>query len=284
MTASESGLRLDREAELARSIESAPGWPEHAFGVTGLRLAGGGTVSGSMRASGTLLGPDGEPAAGAVAVLADDTLGFAAAAASPAPCWSMSIEISLDYLGPLPARTALHIRAQGTRVDAVTGYALGEIRDDSDEIVVHARHHGRIVPAPALGAAEPGQADPVAAATVTELLGARVDRTGGAPALVIDDPDPWVSPLGALHGGVAISATEAAATYATSGSSVPLRTTSLTVAFTRPLRGGRPLTFQTRALHAGRTVRVVEVTGYADGVPCTFGRVIRQQRGAGTGP
>lgn len=258
-------------------IRGALGSPEQGFGFTDAAAQPDGTVVGRMRGDAVPLGLDGLPAAGAIGVLADAVLGFALISATEGRSWSVSVEISLDFLDTLSAGD-LHAVGRGTDIDGVAGFARGAISDSAGRTLAHVRQHGRYVPRPAMTAAPPAAGVGASATTgVLELLGATAASVAGGHELVIEDPGIWENALGTIHGGVAICAAEAAAAYATLDSPEPLRTTSLNIAFAKPMPGDGPIRFQTRALHRGRTMRMIEVVGLAGDVPRTFARVVRQR-------
>jgi len=259
-------------------IEASVGTPEHAFRMTPM-IVGDEGIEGSMRPGGLPHGADGRPAAGAVGVLVDDVLGFALIAAVRRPSWSVSVEISLDFLEPLTSTGALHVTGHGTDVDGLAGFASGDLRDDNGRVLVKARQHGRFLPR--THGAPSGQSTVVEPlASVLDLLGAVTSSDLQGATLTIADTRPWLNPLGGVHGGVAICAAEAVATCATMDSAQPLRTTSMSVSFGRPVKGEGPVIFKTRTIHNGRTLRLIDVTGSVDGRPCAFARVVRQASAA----
>lgn len=267
-----------RATQINEHLRYADGLPEQAFGLAPPRLHTDGAVTGRMPAERIPTGPDSAPSAGALGVLADDVLGFAMIASSRAAAWSVSVEIAMDFLAPLPTAGGLHICGHGSHVDAIAGYAHGEVRDDQHRLLVVARQHGRFVPVPSTPPEQLPTLDR-RSKDVLGLLGATVRRDGEGAIILIGDPRPWLNPKGALHGGMAIAAAEAAATYTTLDSPVPLRTTSLAITFPRPMSGPAPYTFKARPLHVGRTLRLIDVVGYAEDTPRTFVRVVRQSLG-----
>lgn len=268
---------------LADNLLFASGVPETAFGIPRLYAESDDSITGSMTPGRVPLGPDGRPAAGAVGVLADDALGFSLMASSPDPTWSVSVEITLDFLAELPRTCGLHVTARGTMIDQLAGYGEGRVVDDDGRLLVTARQHGRYVAGPESGTGPAAPVDVAAREHLTDLLGATTQRGRSEATLRLADPQPWLNPMGALHGGVAICAAEAAAALATSASAFPLRTTSMSISFARPMAGPGPFEFVTRVLHAGRTVQMVDVVAQANGTPCTFARVVRQVSHDGDG-
>src|SRR5690242_14160912 len=76
------------------------GGPEGLFRVDDLSV--GDAPHGRMITGPWMTGPDGRPSPGGLGVLVDDVLGYAILAARPRNDWSVSTEIALDVLGPVP--------------------------------------------------------------------------------------------------------------------------------------------------------------------------------------
>jgi acyl-coenzyme A thioesterase PaaI-like protein len=251
------------------------GSARRAFGMTPVAASAEAAATAEMSPRRMPVGPDGRPAAGAVGVLADEVMGFALISSSREQSWSVSVEISLDFLAVLPAEGALRMSAEAVDLDGTSGYSHGAIRGEAEDVLVRVRQHGRYVPRPDQREVEPGPL-PSRSDDVIEVLGAELRSDPSGPRLTMKDLTPWLNPLGALHGGISICASEALATYATTDSSVPLRTTSLSIAYARRVTPDAPVEFRARVLHAGRTLRIVEVVGLMGDTPCTFTRVVRQ--------
>ena len=79
---------------------------------------------GSM-AVGPWLAVEGCTPAGAVAVLVDDVLAYAITEDEPPGRWSVSSEISVEVLRPLPAAGVVHMEARLVRADSLGGLATG---------------------------------------------------------------------------------------------------------------------------------------------------------------
>ena len=75
--------------------------PETLFGV-GQVEHDEGTVRGSMPTGSPLVGPDGRPSVGALGVLVDNVLGYSIIDSLELGIWSVSTEIWLHLLAPLP--------------------------------------------------------------------------------------------------------------------------------------------------------------------------------------
>ncbi|MDI6909234.1 hotdog domain-containing protein [Nocardioides sp.] len=275
----------ERRRAVASSIRASRGGPERAFGDLVVELVdptddrgvpgAGGLVEAHMHGSGVRFGPDGLPAAGSIGVLVDDALGFAIIGASTGHLWSVSLEVSIDFLHPLPS-APLRLLATGRPGNEVAGYGHGAVTTSDGTVVAHARQHGRYVPAPHSFPELPASSAERFPDTIEDLLATEVHHVDGAVVLRLADAGPWLNGLGVLHGGVAICAAEAAAAHATLDAATTMQTTSMTLAFTRPMSGEHDLEFRARTLHGGRTARVIEVVGYAGDRPSTFARIIRQ--------
>lgn len=264
----------DRATDTAALINSGRSPAENAFGVAVNLRTNSHSVTGTQPVDILPSGADGRPAAGALGVLVDDVNGLCLLGASTEHRGSVSVEISMDFVAPLPTEGVLLALATGTDVDGIVGHATGTVRDGAGRLLVTASVHGRFVEGPTLDSEGPQHPAPLRGGDVLTLLGATFTETDGVGSLRLADGTRWANRLGALHGGIAICAAEAAATCMSAESS--LRTTSLTVAYARAMTADRTLRFDARLLHAGRTMRVIEVVGHADGRPCTYARVIRQ--------
>lgn len=267
-------LAGDRAAGTAALINSGLSRAEDAFGVAVELCTDSSSVTGTAPADLLPAGADGRPAAGALGVLVDDVNGLCLLGASTQQKGSVSVEISMDFVAPLPTEGMLLAIGSGTDVDGVVGHATGTVRDGAGRLLATASVHGRFVDGPALDSPVPEHAISLRGGDVLALLGASFTEADGGGSLRLADGARWANRLGALHGGIAICAAEAVATCLSAESS--LRTTSLTVAYARAMAADRTLRFDARMLHAGRTMRVIEVVGHADDRPCTYARVIRQ--------
>lgn len=267
-------LTGDRAADTATMINDGLSRTEDAFGVAVHPRTHSRSVTGTQPADLLPRGADGRPAAGALGVLVDDVNGVGLLGASREQKGSVSVEISMDFVAPLPTEGLLLATGSGTDIDGVVGHATGTVRDGAGRLLVTSSVHGRFVDAPAFDSSMPKHATPLRGGYVLALLDASFTEADGGGSLQMADSTRWANQLGALHGGVAICAAEAAATCLSAESS--LRTTSLTVAYARAMTADCTLRFDARLLHSGRTMRVIEVVGHADDRPCTYARVIRQ--------
>lgn len=267
-------LTGDRGADIAALINNGLSPAEDAFGVAVHPRGSSSSVTGTQPAKLLPTGADGRPAAGALGVLVDDINALGMLGASAQRKRALSVEISMDFVAPLPAEGTLIATGSGTDVDGIVGHATGTVRDGSGRLLVTASQHGRFVDAPEPDVSARERPTPLRGGQVLSMLGASFTAKDGGGSLHLTDGVRWANRLGALHGGMAICAAEAAATCLSAEPA--LRTTSLTVAYARAMVADRTLRFDARLLHAGRTMHVIEVIGHADDRPCTYARVIRQ--------
>ena len=245
--------------------------PESLFGV-GRVYADGAVVRGSMPTGSWLQGADGQVALGSLGVLVDNVLGYAIIAHRPPEHWSVSTEISLDLLTPLPSDgSRLHAEARTVQADATGGFAVGEVRDEEGNLVAVCRQRGRYVPSghdPApLSFDLPHDVPDLAA-----LIGFRAYpvRSSLTVTPVLENP------LHNLHGGITLAVADLAASQALTDGGPPLVTASLHVLYARPVPAGSTLDLVTSVQHRGRRLGCVEVIGSIAGRPCTIGRVSAQ--------
>lgn len=251
-----------------RPLPALHGGPEDAFRL-GTIAQDGTRTTGSMPVGPWLAGRDGRTAAGALGVLVDDVLGYALIATRPDGRWSVSAEITLDVLGPLPTSGELTAVAEVDHVDALGAYATGHLVDDHDRVVARSTQRGRFVP---LSGADPAPSAYERVAGSGDVV-AWLDRAyaDGAPFVV---PDVLANPLGNVHGGISLCLSDLIARRAVAAR---LTTASLHLAYTRAIPVGATLAYAAAVRHAGRGLAVVDVTGHLDGSdqrPATLARVV----------
>lgn len=259
-------------------LPAVDGGPEALFRLESVQTSGD-VVSGSMPVGGWLAGPDGRTAAGALAVLVDDVLGYAIIAARPRDHWSVSTEITLDVFAALRTATGLlHAEARVVHTDRTGGFATGRVVDEWGEPVAVCAQRGRWIPVDADTIRPSGPditLDPADAVGINALLG-----LGTRPeddTLEVEVGPRVQNPLGNLHGGVSLAATDAAAARvlaATDGP--PLVTASVHIAYVRPVPAGATVGFRPTVRQRGRTTGLVEVDGLVGDRLCTTARVVAQ--------
>lgn len=245
--------------------------PESLLGV-GRVHADGEVVRGSMPSGAWLRGPDGSVTLGSLGVLVDNVLGYAIIAHRPPGHWSVSTEISLDLLAPLPSDgSRLHAEARTVQADATGGFAVGEVRDEDGRLVAACHQRGRYV----ASGPDPSAITfdlPEDVSDLATLVGFRWAEAGSRleVAPVVENP------MRNLHGGITLAATDLAAAYALADGGPPLVIASLHVVYARPVPAGSILELSTTVQHRGRGLGCVEVVGSVAGRPCTLGRATAQ--------
>ncbi|MCU1414195.1 MAG: hypothetical protein JWN80_1535 [Microbacteriaceae bacterium] len=240
------------------------GGPEATFRVEGLTVDGLST-RGWMPAGDWLRDADGRLGPGALGVFADDVLGYAIMAPRPSDTvWSVSTEITVEVFPALQHPTSgFRGEAEAVQFDEFGCFTLGRFTNDHGELVAVGSQRGRYVPLP-----PSMDLDDHAATTggsLEALLGADVDN--GTTLLSVS---PAVqNPLGNLHGGISLCASDLAAASA----SAPLRTTSVRIVYVRAVPGGSRVEFTATAHHRGRSFALIDVAGTVDGKLVTRAQV-----------
>ncbi|MBZ5738426.1 PaaI family thioesterase [Nocardioides mangrovi] len=248
--------------------------PDLWFGVDEIDATGGAgaAMTGSLVLDERHVGPDGRTAVGALGVLVDEVLGYSLIESLPPDAWTVSTELSLDLLAPLPTTGRLIGRAHTVEVGS---YAVGEVLDAEGRVLAHCRERGRRV-----GPAEPDAAQrqgglPTPAAVaggLAALLG--LERDGDITRLAVV-PE-LENPRGVLHGGVSFAAAELVATQARIDAGCDLATTSVHCVHTRAGAPGATVDLRAHTVHAGRSLWVGDVTGTVDGRVVVSARVTAQ--------
>lgn len=247
-------------------IESGP---EAVFQISEV-THGGGTVTASMPSGDWLRRPDGAVPAGVLGVLVDDVLGYALFSGRPADHWSVSAEITLDVVGPLPADGWLRAEGSLVQADALGGFATGRVTTEDGRLVALAGQRGRFVAALGVGAEATAYSPIAGSEDVVPWLGRRY--VGTEPFVV---PDLLANPMGNVHGGISLCLSDLVARDALGGDLV---TASVHTTYTRGIPTGSTLRYDAQVLHGGRSLAVVDVTGSVDGKRATVSRVVLQPR------
>ncbi|MTD12534.1 hotdog fold thioesterase [Nakamurella sp. YIM 132087] len=263
---------MSRATAPARTVP--PGRPESLFGLTPIRIAPDGTVTGSMDVDAGCADPGGPepvaPLSGAIGVLADSVLGYSLNNTSDG--WFVTTDIALEFLAPRLAGT-VHTHARSAHADGTDGMARGEITDGSGTVLAYGTFRGRktgCVPSAAEQSPPNVQARPGASPVGALAKAMRPAPEGGATFLA----DPMFgNPLGNLHGGITVCLADLVACRAMP---IPSFTESIRVHFVRPVVSGSLLTLRPEVEHLGRTFGIVRVRGFDErGKLCTSATVVR---------
>jgi uncharacterized protein (TIGR00369 family) len=248
------------------------GGPERFFRV-GRPTADGEVISSSLPAGPWLNGPAGRPLAGALGVLIDNVAGYVLVLGRPPGGWSVSAEITLDLMRPLPSDGSV-LTAQGIvrHADDVGGFASASITDASGRLVAVCTQHGRwLKGAPAVcddvsagTGASAGRADLPPGDDLAGYLGGQLQTAEGGALFELTVTPELTNPLGNLHGGITLCACDLVAQAAVGAAGGPPRTASVHVAYPRPVPVGAWVRFAAQVVHLGRAFGVVRVTAHND--------------------
>jgi uncharacterized protein (TIGR00369 family) len=194
--------------------------------------------------------------------------------------WSVSAEISLDLCDPVPDGThVLLAEGRSDYSDATGGIASGSVTDGSGRLIALCRQHGRWIQMTSSATPSGTRAGSVSPATAPEsligVLGAPAAAADGSAQLDLTVTRDLANPLGNLHGGITLCACDLVAQAAVAAVAGPPRTTSIHVAYTRPVPAGTVVRFAGRVLHRGRAFAVTQVTVLNEsGKPCAIATVM----------
>jgi acyl-coenzyme A thioesterase PaaI-like protein len=236
--------------------------PEALFRLGELSVSEDDVFDGSM-AMGPWLEVDGRTPAGALAVLVDDVLGFALVEHLPRGRWSVSAEITMDVLRPLPVTG--NVRATGAlrHQDGLGALATGEVRDEGGELLALVSQRGRFVVAPPDLVEEGSWGAPLTDGDLERLAAVRA----GVPMPIAEV---LANEGGTLHGGVSLYASTLVAEATAPG----LVTASVHITYARAVEIGAEVTWRPSVRHPGRSLTVVDVDGVVDDRVCTTARVV----------
>lgn len=245
--------------------------PEWTFGVGAVQQDGD-RVVGSMPTGPWFADPGGQAALGSLGVLLDDVLGYSLIASMEQDSWSVSTEIWVDLMAPLPGDgSRLHAEARTLEPGS---FAAGSLVGADGRLLATCRQRGRRVEE---------QPDPSQSDGEHRSRAAAVDGMGGLVAtLGLEEYDDRLSlpvrrehenPRRMLHGGVSLAASEAAASWSRRAAGCELPSRSLHIAHLRPIPSGATFELRCTTLHAGRTLWLTDVVGTVDGKVCTTTRV-----------
>ncbi|MCW2816101.1 MAG: hypothetical protein JWN84_3556 [Nocardioides sp.] len=252
---------------MASAVTPVRSAPDDLFDV-GVRQGEGSGFVGTMPWSGPVLGPDGTPAVGALGVLVDEVLGYSLIASLPPGSWTVSTEIWVDVVAPLPT-TGGTLVARGAALQPGS-FASGQVHDQDGTLVAVVRERGRQI---ADGPTPGTPVLPTRLAPAVSLAAALGAEPVGPAQLVVAPSLVLANPRGVVHGGISFAASElAASTYRLAAGSA-LRTSSVHIAQVRAVPVETPYELRVETVHAGRSLWLSEVRGYSDGRLCTVSRV-----------
>lgn len=243
---------------------------------------GGGCLEQAMALTDGMCESDGVAAAGAVAILADSTLGTAAAAAKDGTQGIVTLGLHVDLMRELPARgSTMSMRSEQVDHGGGLVWVSGLLTTGGERIglvtwrgifVDFARRHARLrterraAPGPELGA---GRANPVAGEgrehrvhSVDDVLRLEVrDGSGVELRLVSRPPAVFASGWRTLHGGAVALLGQRAARYAAdrmARDEGTVRPVSVDAEFFRALPGAQTVVATGSLVHSGRNYVTAE--------------------------
>jgi acyl-coenzyme A thioesterase PaaI-like protein len=243
------------DAAARRETPTVPrGRPEHLFDV-GPVLAESGQARASMPTGPWLRGPNGRPSPAGLGVLLDDVLGQAVLIQRSAGLWSVTTELNIDVVAPLPADgQVVDATASPVLIDDGGGLARGEVRDAAGRCLAVGTTWARFVPGVPDEIFDPPEHpdDTARGEGLNDLLQVCIPDTG-----LLDLPSrvDLANPRGVVHGGVLLCLAVMSADRALHDSQ--LEVASVRVVYPRPALG--ELTFEPVIVHRGRSLGVVRV-------------------------
>ena len=221
-----------------------------------------GTFRGSMPV-GPWLEVEGRTPAGAVAVLVDDLLGYAIVADLPRGQWSVSAEITIDVVRPLPTSGGVHADARLVHADELGGLATGSVTDDDGRLLALTSQRGRFLRAPEGLVEEGAWGGPPTSGDLERLLATRADQP-------LPTTDVLANESGNLHGGISMFVADLVA----SALRPDLVTASVHITYTRGIPIGPELACRATTRHDGRSLAVIDVDGMVGDRVGTTARVV----------
>jgi len=241
--------------------------PEALFRLGGIDVEGE-VFHGSMACGDWIAGPSGVPTAAALGVLVDDVLGYAIIADLPDGLWSVSAEITLDVVAPLPVEGALYADARRVHRDSMGGLATGRVVGGDGRLIALTTQRGRSIPAPRDLVVEGSWGGALGDGDLARLVATRA----GEPMVA---GDVLANEAGTLHGGVSMFLSGLLAEAA----APDLVLASLHISYARRVPIGALVTWRPHIRHRGRSLAVVDVDGVVDERICTTARMVLHPAG-----
>ncbi|WP_082606074.1 PaaI family thioesterase [Nocardioides sp. Root190] len=231
-------------------------------------------IVGSMTLGAGSLGRDGRTAVGSLGVLVDESLGYAIMGSLPQGTWSISTEIWIDVIAPLPSRGAELIARAAALVSG--SFSRGQVHDSSGRLLVECRQRGRLAPTPP-ELLESTPADRHDRAPGADRLDAALGLRTEGDVHVLETRRDLANPRWMLHGGISLAASEVVAVQSREERGCSLPTSSVHIVHTRGVPLAAQVEFRSQTRHAGRTLWVTDVIGTVDGKVCTVATVTAQE-------
>jgi uncharacterized protein (TIGR00369 family) len=252
---------------------------EARFGLSNCRPRGGESHC-DIQLGKWALQPNGEVQLGALAIAADHVVGEVSFIRRPLDTWSLTSELSIDFVAPIAPDARIHAWATPTRIERSGGFAQGQMIDETGQVVAFCSTRTLQVPSTPIAPAATRLADIIPANWIPavgleEHLELDCAKSDSDEFVVrMSDPSRWQNDFGMLHGGVWACLNEVAASRIIARVRPELTTAGLRTAYLRPGMADAPLTVTARLRHAGSRLAVAECTGRSeDGTICTLSTV-----------
>lgn len=232
---------------------------ESRFRVTGFDVTDDGVVSGRMH-TGAWCTVRGRPSAGSIGVLFDDVLGYSPYVWKPDGQAPVTTECMIEYFAPVPVDGSVFIgEAVSPRATNRSVYASGIVTTGDGTLIARGSERMHLIDREPeeFGGQVPRLLEPDDGDALSQLNAAFDDDC----AVVLTGDAALTNPLGMLHGGIPIAATEMAAISALRSMTPGLATASVHVVLARPIPGDQRVVFTAEVLHAGRSLGVARVDG-----------------------
>ena len=246
----ESGLRVVRSPA------------DDLFRVDGLH-SDGQTVRASMPLGDWSAEADGLLAPGSLGVLVDSVLGYASLTSAP-DRWSVTSEMTLDVYPALQrAGDRLHAEANVVQADVFSAFAVGRVWSAGGELVASCTQRTRFRDGRPQAAARSGSC-PAGQPRIRPASLVAGEMAAGDASVRLKVVPELQNPLNNLHGGVSMYASDRAVARALTLDGAELVTTSVQVAYLRPVAACAQIEFRPTIIHRGRSLAVVDVDGLVD--------------------
>ncbi|UGQ11753.1 hypothetical protein LO772_34140 [Yinghuangia sp. ASG 101] len=251
--------------------------PTLLFGVRVDIGPDGETWRGTMESGPWTAGYDGAPDSAALSVLIDATLGRAATAHRPAGLWPVTTELSIDHVAPPPGDRGT-VTFDGQVVAAREDGALvsGTAVDAAGRTLAVATLRSRFIPGMTVDLPEevlsrPGlvlaphevfpDEEPPHRESLMTMLNASLHTDEQGVTLRVPGDTLLANGTGAMHGGIALCASQLAASHVI-GAADGMEVASSRITYLRQVELSDHTDFVARIVHGGRSFRLVEVTAY----------------------
>ncbi|TMU98152.1 MULTISPECIES: PaaI family thioesterase [unclassified Streptomyces] len=219
-----------------------------------------GHIEQRMSLPAAMLDPEGRPAAGAMALLADSTLGLAAASTATVHRGAVTVSLSIDFPTRPGSTRSLKAVGTGRLTDNDTIFATGEMSGEDGRLLCTASLHGLMVDS-VRDTGWGSRSDERNATSQSESAAPsepEVSASGDGVRLTHTVPPAWSNGWGNLHGGAVAFLAErsiAEVIRRAGGPGRRERYMHFSIDYLRPIPvDGRPIVSEARIVHGGVSV------------------------------